>query len=112
MREIPLPEKPLQHISTYFGKEIIGDRNGIEIELNNMFEVRYVLYAQANGERIVHIPEKMLEITRAVNEYTKYLRDLRQRLYEAYFRRSIDQAAANHFVEDTWRKLKLHSIQE
>jgi hypothetical protein len=34
------------------------------------------------------------------------------RLYEAYFHRSLDQQAANRFVEDTWKKLKLPLIQE
>ena len=112
LREIPLPEKPIQHKGSFFGKEELSDESGAKIMLNNMFEVRYVLYAQANGARVIHIPEKMVEVTRAVNEYVKYLRDLRQRLYEAYFRRSLDQTAANRFVEETWRKLKLPAMIE
>jgi len=112
LREIPLPEKPIQHKGSFFGKEELSDENGVKIMLNNMFEVRYVLYAQVNGGRAIHIPQKMVEVTRAVNEYSRYLRDLRLRLYEAYFRRTLDQTAANRFVEETWRKLKLPIIQE
>jgi hypothetical protein len=111
LREIPLPEKPIQHKGAFFGKEEVGNESGAKIMLNNMFEVRYVLYAQANGARVVHIPEKMVEVTRAVNEYVKYLRDLRQRLYEAHFRRSLDQQAASRFVDETWRKFKLPVIE-
>jgi hypothetical protein len=77
-----------------------------------MFEVRYVLYAQANGVRVAHIPDKMVEVTRTVNEYSKYLRELRTRLYEAFFRQTLDQVAANRFVDDTWRKLKLPMVEE
>jgi hypothetical protein len=112
MREIPLPESPVQYLGAFFGKEELSDKDGTKILLNNMFEVRYVLYAQACGAHVIHMPEKMVEVTRSVNEYVKYLRDLRQRLYEAYFRRSLDQAAANRFVEDTWRKLKLPLLEE
>jgi hypothetical protein len=111
MREISLPEKPVHHKGAFFGKEELSDDSGTKIMLSNPFEVRYVLYAQANGARVVHIPEKMVEVSRAVNEYVKYLRDLRQRLYETHFRRSLDQIAANRFVEDTWRKLKLPPIE-
>jgi len=111
LREIPLPEKPVHHKGAFFGKEELSDDSGTKIMLSNSFEVRYVLYAQANGARVVHIPEKMVEVSRAVNEYVKYLRDLRLRLYETHFRRSLDQIAANRFVEDTWRKLKLPPIE-
>jgi type I restriction enzyme M protein len=112
MREIPLPEKPVTYKGAFFEKEELSNESGIKIMLSNAFEVRYVLYAQANGERIVYIPEKMVEISRAVKEYMKYLRDLRSRLYEAHFRRTLDQNAANRFVEDTWRRFKLPLIQE
>jgi len=111
LREIPLPEKPIQHKGSFFGKEELSDESGVKIMLNNMFEVRYVLYVQASGASVIHIPEKMVEVTRAVNEYVTYLRDLRQRLYEAHFRRSLDQTAANRFVEETWRKLKLPTVE-
>lgn len=111
MREVPLPEKPVHHRGAFFGKEELSDDSGTKIMLSNNFEVRYVLYAQANGARLVHIPEKMVEVSRAVNEYVKYLRDLRQRLYVTHFRRSLDQIAANRFVEDTWRKLKLPPLE-
>jgi type I restriction enzyme M protein len=111
LREIPLPENPVHHKGAFFGKEELSDESGTKIMLNNKFEVRYVLYAQANGARVVHIPEKMVEVTRAVNEYVKYLRDLRLRLYEAHFHRTLDQVAANRFVEDTWRKLKLPPLE-
>ncbi len=110
-REIQLPEKPVQHRGGFFGKEELSDESGEKIMLNNIFEVRFVLYAQASGARVVHIPDKMVEITRSVNEYNRYLRDLRQRLYEDYFRRTLDQVAANRFVEDTWRKLKLPALE-
>jgi methylase of polypeptide subunit release factors len=111
-REIQLPEKPVQHRGIFFGKEELSDESGQKIMLNNIFEVRFVLFAQASGARIIHLPDKMVEITRSVNEYNRYLRDLRQRLYEAYFRRTLDQAAANRFVDETWRMFKLPIIQE
>lgn len=107
LREIPLPEAPLRHSGSFFGKEELSSPDGHKIMLGNLYEARYVLYAQANGQRVAQIPMQMVEVTRAVNEYARYLRDLRQRLYESYFRRTLDQAAANRFVEETWRKLHL-----
>jgi hypothetical protein len=112
LRAIPLPEEPLLHRKSYFGKEELSTKDGIKILVENAYEARYVLYTQANGRRIVYLPERMVEVTRAVNEYVKYLRDLRQRLYVSYFRRALDQSAANRFVDETWRRYNLPDIQE
>lgn len=112
LRQIALPDKPLHHRGQYFDKQELETDIREKLYVANMFEVRYVLYAQANGAKTVLMPEKMVEITRAVNEYAKYLRDLRQQLYEAYFRRTLDQSAANRFVEETWRKLNLPVLEK
>jgi methylase of polypeptide subunit release factors len=112
LREFPLPEAPLRHSGSFFGKEELSSPDGHKITLSNLFEVRYVLYVQANGQRVAQMPTQMVEVTRTVNEYARYLRDLRQRLYESYFRRTLDQAAANRFVEELWRRLHLPELNE
>ena len=77
MRDVPLPEIQYNIKDHSLAKEELSDEGGQKIMLSNMFEVRYVLYSQANDARVVHIPEQMVEGKRTVNEYIKYLRDLR-----------------------------------
>ena len=103
-REIEMPKSRLEYKGHMMGREELGASDGWMIQLANKFEVRYVLFAQANGWRVVGLPLKPVEVSRTVNNYIQYLRDLRQRLQETYYRRSLDLAAADRFVDETWRK--------
>jgi hypothetical protein len=111
-REIPLPHKPLRHRGHFFGGEELSAEDGEILRVANKFEVRYVLYAQANGQPIARLPEKPIELSRAVADYTKYLRELRGQLQQAYYARSLDRGAAERFVTDAWRKLGLPDVPE
>jgi methylase of polypeptide subunit release factors len=107
--EIELPDSrlELEYKGHMMGKEELGASDGSVIQLANRFEARYVLFAQANGQRLVRLPMKPVEVSRTVNGYIQYLRDLRQRLYETYYRRTLNRAAAERFVEETWQKYSL-----
>jgi methylase of polypeptide subunit release factors len=111
-REIPLPPVPLRYAGPHFGKEqlVTDDRDTITVA--NKFEVRYLLFAQAAGHKVARLPEKPVEISRTVNNYVQYLRDLRQRLHDTYFTRTLDQAAAERFVGEVWRKFNMPDLEE
>lgn len=111
-REIPLPDKPLRHRGHFWGGEELSADGGEVLQVANKFEVRYVLYAQANGHSIARLPEKPIEISRAVADYTRYLRELRGRLQQAFFARTLDRSAAERFVADVWRKFDLPDVVE
>lgn len=48
--------------------------------------------AQAAGQQIARLPDKPVEVSRTVNTYLQYLRQLREQLYHAYSARTLDQA--------------------
>ena len=91
-REIILPVQPLRHAGHLLGREELTTADGEVLHVANKFEARYVLYAQANGQLVARLPEKPIEISRAVADYTKYLRELRGQLQQAYFARTLDRA--------------------
>ncbi|MBC7250086.1 MAG: SAM-dependent DNA methyltransferase [Anaerolineae bacterium] len=111
-REIPLPAAPLRYAGPHFGQEQLTTEDGQTLTVANKFEVRYLLFAQAAGQKVARLPEKPVEVSRTVNSYVRYLRDLRQRLHDTYFTRTLDQAAAERFVGEVWRKLNLPEIEE
>ncbi len=111
-REIPLPAQPLRHVGHLWGKEELTTADGETLHVANKFEARYVLYAQANGKKVACLPEKPIEVSRAVADYSKYLRDLRGQLQQAYYARSLDRGAAERFAVEAWRKLGLPDIAE
>ena len=112
LREIPLPAQPLRHAGHLWGKEELTTPEGEVLHVANKFEARYILYAQANGQPVARLPEKPIEVSRAVADYAKYLRDLRGQLQQTYFTRTLDRGAAERFVTEAWRKLGLPDITE
>ena len=53
-----------------------------------------------------------MEVSRTVNNYVQWLRDLRRRLHEAYFNRTLDQVAAERFVGQVWQRFSLPEVEE
>lgn len=111
-REIPLPDKPLRYRGHFFGGEELSADDSEIVKVANKFEARYVLYAQVNGQSVARLPEKPIEVSRAVADYTRYLRQLREQLQQAYFARTLDRGAAERFVVEAWRKLGLPDVLE
>jgi type I restriction enzyme M protein len=111
-REIPLPDSVLRHKGHWMGREDLATDDGHTLQVANRFEMRYVLFAQASGQKVARLPAATVEVTRTVTAYTQYLRELRQRLTEAYFTRTLDQASAARFVADAWKKLGLPETDE
>ena len=110
--EIPLPDSPLRYAGPHFGQEELITDDGQTLTVANKFEARYVLFAQAAGQKVARLPEKPVEVSRTVNNYVQYLRDLRQRLHDTYFTRTLDQAAAERFVGQVWSKFNLPNPDE
>ena len=111
-RDIPLSDSPLRYAGPHFGREELITDDGQTLTVANKFEARYVLFAQAAGQKAARLPEKPVEISRTVRNYVQYLRDLRQRLHDTYFTRTLDQAAAERFVGQLWAKFNLPNPEE
>lgn len=109
--EIQLPSSEVRYVGHMFGKEELAPMDGNIIQVNNPFEVQFVLFAQAFGQSLVRIPNQTVECSRTVNDYKKYLRDLQRQLREAYFRRTLDQVQAERLTTEAWRKLALPVIE-
>lgn len=110
LRETPLPAGRLRYKGHTFGKEELHADSGEKIHASSMAEANYLMYAQANGQPVAHMPKAPVEVSRAVKQYEQYLRDLRKRLREECFRRTLDQAAAERFASDIWRRLALPEV--
>ena len=111
-REIPLPTTSLRYLGPHFGREELATGDGQTLIVASKFEVRYLLFAQAAGQKAARLPGKPVEVSRTVNNYVQYLRDLRERLRDTYFTRTLDQAAAERFQEEMWHKLNLPDLEE
>lgn len=98
---VELPEAPLA-----FNGITVQDKS-FKHQVKTAIEARYLIYAQKTGEKIAYLPQKTVELTRTVANYEKYLRDLRNELYEAYYRHTLDTKVASRLTQAAFTKFKL-----
>lgn len=110
--EVSLLPEPYHYKGFFFGKVELATESGQQYYAANLHEARYILYAQAAGRTVARLPNKMVEVTRTANNYAAYLRSLRQQLFEAYNRRTLDSNAAERFVQEVWKQYQLPTLEE
>ncbi|MDH4203201.1 MAG: hypothetical protein OEV87_09945 [Phycisphaerae bacterium] len=74
-------------------------------------EGKYLIYAHRAGHRTIQMPEKMVEVTRTVANYEKYLRELRNQLYDAYYQRTLDTKISAKLTQSALDRLGLPTIE-
>lgn len=109
--EVHLPQNPLKIKGMFFQKVELATENGEKLDASNHFEAKYLIYAQACGQPVARVPLKPVEVSRTVNNYIQYLRKLSEDLNTAYYIRTLDQAAADRFVDEVWQKYKLPKME-
>ena len=110
--EISIPSSPLRYVGHMFGKEELTSEDSGQLLMNNRFEVQFLLFCQTAGKSVARIPAAPVESTRTVNEYKKYLREVRRQLLETYFRRTLDQNQASRLTSEAWRTLNLPNLED
>ena len=70
-------------------------------------EGKFLVYAQLAGHQVAQVPDKKVEISRTVANYERYLRQLREQLYEAYYRRSLDARTAARLTQAAFNRFHL-----
>lgn len=110
MVEVPLPEALLRldilltHATLYEGTKVFR-------EARFPAEGKFILYCQLAGQSTARIPFKTVEVTRTIASYEGYLRDLRKRLYDAYYRRTLDVAVAARLTQAAFDRFRLPKIE-
>jgi hypothetical protein len=107
---IELPEAPLifDHSPLFTGVHTADNSFSQSVKPS---EGKFLVYAQQSGHRTVGIPDKTVEVTRTIANYEKYLRELRQQLYDAYYRRTLDTRTAARLTLAAFDRFKLPKVE-
>jgi len=110
--EVTLPQSPLRYAGHMFGREEVVAEDGFQYQARTKHEAKYLIYAQAAGQEMTRLPAQPVELSRTVANYEQYLRQTREALYEAYYRRTLDQKAASRFVSNAMQQLRLVLVED
>jgi len=104
------------------GKELVLDTGGFIPALyakdkswnhtvKSAAEGKFLLYAQRAGHKVAQVPSKPVEVSRTVANYEGYLRDLRKKLYQAFFNRTLDARVAATLTQALFDKFRLPNVE-
>lgn len=110
--EVALPQAPLRYAGHMFGREEVVAEDGFHYQARTKHEAKYLIYAQAAGQEVARLPAQPVELSRTVANYEQYIRQTRDAVYEAYYRRTLDQKAASRFVNSAMQRLRLVLVED
>ncbi len=108
---IELPEAPLIFDNSPLFAGVHTADNSFSSPVRTPSEGKFLVYAHRCGHRTAELPEKVVEISRTVANYEQYLRDLRNQLYDAYFRRTFDTRDAARLTQAAFDRFRLPNVE-
>lgn len=109
--ELTLPSEPIHVTQSADGTQAVRSDLDFSHKVRNATEGNYIVYAHMRGERTVIVPDKMLDVFKAVKAYENHVRELKQSLIHAYQRKSGNRPMAEHQARQVFRNNGLPWIE-
>lgn len=110
--DIELPEKELVLDTGSLIPALYAMDKSWNRPVKSVAEGKFLLYAQKACQKIAQVPSKPVEISRTVANYEGYLRELYKRLYEAFYRRTLDTRVATTLTQAVFDKFRLPKVEK
>ena len=88
--------------------EICSAKSGIAfLKLDNLEKAKYLLYSRKKGKLLYKIPKDEKAVKRAVEDYEKYLKQIREKLEKAFIKRKANREAAEYLAGEAMKDCRL-----
>jgi len=109
-QNISIPGEPLKLGMFFLGTQQVISDSGFTFEAKSVDEAKYAIYSQKPDAFVVSLPKDSVVITKAVNDYERYLRKLRDDLFQALFKRTFDHKLSDTLMQRAFAELGLPDI--
>jgi len=109
-QNISIPGEPLKLGMFFLGTQQVVSDSGFTFEAKSVDEAKYAIYSQKPDTFVVSLPKDSVVITKAVNDYERYLRKLRGDLFQALFKRTFDHKLSDTLMQRAFAELGLPDI--
>jgi len=86
--------------------EVVSD-SGFKYQAQSVEEAKYIVYSQKPDTYVVSLPKNKVVITKAVNDYERYLDKLRDDIFQEFFKRTFDHKLSDTLTQKTMMELGL-----
>ena len=90
-------------------QEVITD-SGFTHQAKTVEEAKYLIYAQKPDSFIVKIPKDAVSVTKAVNDYERYLRELKGKFFQAFLNATFNHKLADTLAQRVFTELGLPDV--
>jgi hypothetical protein len=109
-REIPFPKELLKLGDHFIGfQEVIGE-SGFRFDAANLEEAKFIIYSHAPDNYLIKIPNNKQTLTKAVRDYERYLKNLKDKLFEAFFNRTHDHKLSDALTQQAFEECGLPEV--
>jgi len=110
--EISVPKEKMKLGHFFMGlQEIVAD-DGYKYQAKSPEEAKFIVYSQKSNSFIVKIPKNKIALTKAVGEYERYLRSLKDKFFETFFSRVLDHQLAERLTQTVLEELGLSQVAD
>lgn len=100
-QSISIPDEPLKLGMFFLGTmEVVSD-SGFKYQAQSTEEAKYVIYSQKPDTYVVNLPKDKVVITKAVNDYERYLDKLNDDIFQEFFKRTFDHKLSGTLTQKT-----------
>jgi len=111
-KSLLLPQTPLKFSQPFFGETEITSEHGFTYSTKNPSEAKYIRFAHGSGSYEIKIPDKPLLILKVVSAYERYIKNLKNKLFESIYNRTHDQKIAHSMVQAILEEFKVPEVQK
>jgi len=111
-KEICVPAGELKLGESFFDTHEICDAEGGHLmEVGSEEKGKFIVYAKKKDELVIKVPESIVVIKKAVQEYEINLKDLRKRLYIAFMEKCGDHSVSENLTRQVFEDFGLPDVR-
>jgi hypothetical protein len=102
--------KALKLGSYFIGQQEVVSDSGFKYNAGSLEEAKFIIYSQKPNSFLIKIPKQASVIINAIDDYERYLKDLKAKLFEAFFDRTHDHKQADILMQQAFEEVGLLEV--
>ena len=100
-KEVPVPGKPLKLGTFFLNQWEVVTEDGEEVyTAGSLDEAKFIIYAQKPNQFLVRVPSDPIVVEKAVTDYERYIKGVREKLVTRFFEATFDHKLADRLARE------------
>jgi type I restriction enzyme M protein len=110
--EISVPKEKMKLGHFFMGLQEVVAGDGYKYQAKSLDEAKFIVYSQKQDTFITKIPKNKVAINKAVGDYERYVKSLKDKFYETFANRVMDHHLAERLTQTVIEELELPRVAD